>query len=79
MTEPVRLEHPDLPGQTIRVERQSLRFYLPGGWVEAGPVPELTAADLEAAPLPAAAVEPAVELAEDEPEPDPETLAQEES
>ena len=86
MTEPdyVWLANENLPGQVVRVVAGSEWHYAQGGWVETDPVPELTAAEIEAAEVEteteaAEEEEPEAELAEDEQEPDPETPAQEES
>jgi len=50
MTDYTWLTNPKIEGEpTIRVETQSVPHYRPGGWVETDPVPELTAADIEAA------------------------------
>ena len=54
MTEPVWIEHPTLPGQKVKVERQSLLHHIRNGWVETDPVPELTAADIEGTEIPGA-------------------------
>jgi hypothetical protein len=75
------------PPPVIKVEAGSEWHYAQGGWHATDPVPDVTAADIEAeqaaeaedAPKPRKRNKPAVELAEDEQEPDPETPAKEES
>jgi hypothetical protein len=54
MTEWAWIEHPTLPGQPARIQRQSLPHAIRTGWVETDPVPELTAADIEGTEIPGA-------------------------
>jgi len=46
------IEHPTLPGQTVKIARQSLPDNVRNGWVETDPEPELTAAAIEGTEIP---------------------------